>query len=165
VKNSLPSYREVFSSFLHGRKREVLLSGLLLLLLALTASVIRHPSFLALFGLASSPPAVTPQADSLDEADAELLKVAALASEETTSGKFRSGGLGLSRTAWEVLHGTPESTGPDLMVYQDKTSTYKITYQQNLVWEIEKAWGTTSPVPQQARARIRRYLPLDSRLT
>lgn len=165
MKNSSPSYREVLSSLLHGRRRVLLLGGLFLLLLILTASVIHHPSFRALFGLSSPPPAVTPQAETSDDADTELMRVATLASEETTSGRFRSGGLGLSRTDWEVLHGVPEAPAPELLVYQDKTFTYKITYQQNLVWQLEKSWGTTTPVPQQARARIRRYLPLDSRLT
>lgn len=164
MKNSSPSYREVLSSLLHGQRRALLLGGLFLSLLTLTVSIIHHPSFLALFGLSSPPPAVTAQAENLDDADTELIRVATLASEETTSGKFRSGGLGLSRTDWEVLHGTPESPALDLLVYQDNAFTYKITYQQNLVWQIEKSWGTTSPVPQQARARIRRYLPLDSHL-
>ena len=72
-------------------------------------------------------------------------------------------GLGLTRTSWEVLHGRPESSGPHAVVYQD--NTYKVTYQQELVWQIEKSWGTIAPTPQQARARIRRYLPLDSHLT
>ena len=161
VKKSSPQNLDMSPS-LRDRRRVLLLGSLFLLLLALTVSVIRHPSFLVWFGLSSSAPATMPETDDTDNADVDLITVAALASEETTSGKFRSGGLGLSRTAWEVLHGTPETISPDTLVYQD--NTYKVTYQQDLVWQIEKSWGTTSPVPQQVRARIRRYLPLDSHL-
>ena len=146
---------------LYTRKRMLFLGGGFLLLLGITVSVIRQPTVLSLF--ATSAPPQEQHATEEERADAELMTVAALAVEETTVGRFRSGGLGLTRTGWEVLHGKPESPGVETIVYQD--NTYKVTYQQNLVWQIEKSWGTTSPVPKQARARIRRYLPLDSRLT
>jgi hypothetical protein len=163
MENSSPTYSKKLSSLLRGHRRALFLGSLCLLLLTLTISVVRHPSFLTLFGLAAPSPVAVPQVDALDDPDLEFMRVAALASEETTSGKFRSGGLGLSRTAWEVLHGTAESTNPDTLIYQD--NSYKVTYQQNLVWQIEKSWGKSSPAAQQARTRIRRYLPLDSHLT
>ena len=161
VKNSSPQQPDTVPS-LHHRRRITFLGLLFLLLLAVGISIIRHPTFLSLFGI-SPPQEQKLNAREEDDTDAEIMTVATPSSEETTTSKFRSGGLGLTRTSWEVLHGRPESSDPHAVVYQD--NTYKVTYQRELVWQIEKSWGTTAPTPQQARARIRRYLPLDSHLT
>lgn len=161
VKNSSTQHPDTAPPPYH-RRRIIFLGLLFLLFLAVGISVIRHPFFLLLFGF-SSPQEQQPSVEEEDNIDADLMTIAALASEEKMSEKFRSGGLGLSRTAWEVLHGKPEALGPSSIAYQD--NAYKVVYQQDLVWQIEKSWGTTSPVPKQARARIRRYLPLDSHLT
>src|SRR5581483_3606084 len=160
VKNSSPQHLDLVPSS-HRRRRVIFLGLLFLLLLAVGISVIRHPFFPFLFGVSSSQ-GQSPNAEE-ENTDTDVMTVAALASEETAIDKFRSGGLGLTRTSWELLHGKPEALGVDSIVYQD--SAYKVTYQQDLVWQIEKSWGTTTPALQQARARIRRYLPLDSRLS
>jgi hypothetical protein len=133
-----------------------------LLLLASGVSIIRQPSFLSLVGFSSPPQKQESEADEEDSTQVDFLTVAALSSEETDVRKFRSGGLGLTRTSWEVLHGKPEAVGPVTVVYQEKT--YTVMYQQDLVWQIEKSWGTMSPTSREARTRIRRYLPLDSHL-
>ena len=154
------SYTPDTASLLHRRRRIFLLGLIFLLFLASGISVIRHSSFLSLFGF-SSPQNQENDAD-IDDTNVDFLTVAAPASEDSDSSKFRSGGLGLTRTSWEVLHGIPEAADPVSVVYQEKT--YTVTYQQDLVWQIEKSWGATPPAPQQARTRIRRYLPLDSHL-
>ena len=79
--------------------------------------------------------------------DADFMTVAALSSEETDIGKFRSGGLGLRGRVGKYCTDRPESAGPYTVVYQEKT--YKVTYQQDLVWQIEKSWGTTSPTSKK----------------
>src|SRR5262249_13554389 len=73
---------------------------------------------------------------------------------------FRSGGLGLSRTAWELLHGKPDRVANEIFLYQGKT--YKVTYQHDMVWQLERAWERPGITLDQVRARIRRYFPLDS---
>ncbi len=148
---------------LRNRGKLFLLGSLFLLLLTIGVSVIRQPSFLPWFGLSSPPQEQEHETTDEEEGSAvDLMTVAALSLEETTTGRFRSGGLGLSRTTWEILHGQPEQPSATETLYQGKT--YKVTYRQDLVWQIEKSWGTTNPTPKQARTRIRRYLPLDSRL-
>jgi hypothetical protein len=76
------------------------------------------------------------------------------------SALVRSGGLGLSRTAWELLHGKPDRIVNEIFLYQGKT--YKVTYQHDIVWQLEKAWERPGIALAQVRARIRRYVPLDS---
>jgi len=131
-----------------------------LLLLTIGIRVIQQPAFLSLFGFFSSPQKQEREANEEDSTSVDFFTVAALAIEETTVGKFRSGGLGLSQSAWEVLHGQPEQPTSTDVLYQGKT--YKVTYQQERVWQIEKSWGMTTPTMKEARTRIRRYLPLDS---
>ena len=148
--------------FPRNREQVFFLGLIFLLLLAIGVSVIRQSSFLSLVGFSSPPQKKESEADEEDSTHVDFLTVAALSSEETDIGKFRSGGLGLTRTSWEVLHGKPEAVGPVTVVYQEKM--YTVMYQQDLVWQIEKSWGTTSPTSKEARTRIRRYLPLDSHL-
>ena len=161
MKKPLPQKPDTTSSFCN--KGRVFFLGLILLsLLASGVSVIRQPSLLSFVGFSSPPQKQGSEADGEDSTQIDFTTVAALSSEETDIRKFRSGGLGLTRTSWEVLHGKPEAVGPVTVMYQEKT--YTVTYQQDLVWQIEKSWGTTSPTSKEARTRIRRYLPLDSHL-
>ncbi|MBM4258158.1 MAG: hypothetical protein FJ147_19975 [Deltaproteobacteria bacterium] len=141
----------------------MLLLGLIfLLLLIIGVHVVRQPSFLSFLGFSAPPPQPRPAAEEDENASIDFLTVAALAIEETTSGKFRSGGLGLARTAWEVLRGQPERPSISETFYQGKT--YRVTYQQERVWQIDKSWGEKTPTVGEARSRVRRYLPLDSSL-
>lgn len=80
--------------------------------------------------------------------------------EDVTTRGFQSGGLGLSRAAWEVLRGKPQRVG-EWFLYQGKT--YSVSYQQDIVWHLKCAWKRPGLELAQARARARRYLPLDSR--
>ena len=149
-----------------NRGRTLLLGLLFLFLFAIGVRIIQQSSFLPLFGFSSPPQKQDTPTDEDDSTSVDFLTVSTLALEETTAGKFRSGGLGLSRPAWEILHGQPEQPNTTEILYHlYQGKTYKVTYQQDRVWQIEKLWGTTSLTSKEARARIRRYLPLDSHLT
>jgi hypothetical protein len=80
--------------------------------------------------------------------------------EDVTTRGFQSGGLGLSRSAWEVLRGKPQRVG-EWFLYQKQT--YAVSYQQEIVWRLKCTWKRPGLDLVQARARARRYLPLDSR--
>ena len=80
--------------------------------------------------------------------------------EDITTRGFQSGGLGLSRSAWEVLRGKPQRDG-EWFLYQGKM--YSVSYQQNIVWQLKCTWKRPGADLVQTRARARRYLPLDSR--
>lgn len=79
--------------------------------------------------------------------------------QEITTQGFRSGGLGLERTAWEVLHGKAEATDENEASYHKES--YHVVYQQGLVWQLAKQWKPPGIPLAQARSRVRRYLPLD----
>jgi hypothetical protein len=161
VKNAAP--RKPDSALPSHRRVRVFLLGLIfLLLLASGVGVVQHSSFFSLFGSSLPPQRHTQPAEDGESAGPDFLNVATLTVEETTTGKFRSGGLGLARSAWEVLRGQPERPGVIEALYQGKT--YKVTYQRGRVWQIEKSWGTPPLTTKEARTRARRYLPLDSHL-
>jgi len=80
--------------------------------------------------------------------------------EDALARGFRSGGLGLSRGAWEFLHGRPDRIVDEIFLYQGMT--YKVTYQHDIIWQLEKMWEQSGIGLAQVRARIRRYIPLDS---
>jgi hypothetical protein len=80
--------------------------------------------------------------------------------EDITTRGFQSGGLGLSRSAWEVLRGKPQRDG-EWFLYQGKM--YSVSYQQDIVWQLKCTWKRPGFDLVQTRARARRYLPLDSR--
>jgi hypothetical protein len=76
--------------------------------------------------------------------------------EDITTRGFQSGGLGLSRSAWEVLRGKPQHIG-DWFLYQGQT--YSVSYHQGIVWQLKCTWKRPGFDLVQARARARRYLP------
>lgn len=78
--------------------------------------------------------------------------------EDVTTRGFQSGGLGLSRAAWEVLRGKPQRVG-EWFLYQGQT--YAVSYQQDIVWQLKCTWK--KPGVDLVQARARRYLPLDGR--
>ena len=80
--------------------------------------------------------------------------------EDVTTRGFQSGGLGLSRTAWEVLHGKQSKRVGEWFLYQGQT--YAVAYQQDIVWQLKCTWKQPGLELDQVRARARRYLPLDS---
>jgi hypothetical protein len=161
AKNTAPQKSDT-ALFPYSRVRVLLFGLTFLLLLVAGVRVLQQPSFLPLFGFAPPPQPQKDPAENDESASIDFLTVATLAIEETTAGKFRSGGLGLTRSAWEVLRGEPERPGITEVLYQGQT--YKVTYQHDRVWQIEKSWGTTPPTTREVRARVRRYLPLDSHL-
>ncbi len=79
--------------------------------------------------------------------------------EDMTTRGFQSGGLGLSRAAWEVLRGKPQRVG-ERFLYRGQT--YSVSYQQGLVWQLKCTWKRPGFALGHARTRSRRYLPLDS---
>ena len=81
--------------------------------------------------------------------------------EDVTTRGFQSGGLGLSRTAWEMLRGKPQQDG-EWFLYRGKT--FAVSYQQDQVWRLKCVWKQPGLALDQVRAKTRRYLPLDSRL-
>jgi hypothetical protein len=80
--------------------------------------------------------------------------------EDVTTRGFQSGGLGLSRAAWEMLRGKPQQDG-EWFLYRGKT--FAVAYQQDQVWRLKCAWKRPGLALDQVRAKTRRYLPLDSR--
>jgi hypothetical protein len=80
--------------------------------------------------------------------------------EDVTTRGFQSGGLGLSRTAWETLRGKPRRVG-EWFLYQGQA--YSVSYQEDIVWRLKCVWKRPGLQLAQARTRARRYLPLDSR--
>ncbi|NOT56165.1 MAG: hypothetical protein HOP18_16315, partial [Deltaproteobacteria bacterium] len=80
--------------------------------------------------------------------------------EDVTTRGFQSGGLGLSRAAWEMLRGKPQRDG-EWFLYRGKT--FAVAYQQDQVWRLKCVWKQPGLALDQVRAKTRRYLPLDSR--
>jgi hypothetical protein len=79
--------------------------------------------------------------------------------EDVTTRGFQSGGLGLSRSAWQVLRGKQSKRVGEWFLYQGQT--YTVSYQQDIVWQLKCTWKR--PGFDLVQARARRYLPLDSR--
>lgn len=79
--------------------------------------------------------------------------------EDMTTRGFQSGGLGLSRAAWEVLRGKPQQKDT-WFLYQGKT--FAVFYQQDMVWRLKCTWKQPGLELDKVRAKVRRYLPLDS---
>ncbi len=80
--------------------------------------------------------------------------------EDAIARGFQSGGLGLSRQAWEVLHGKQPKRVGEWFQYQGQTDT--VAYRQEMVWQLKHTWKQPGLELAQARVRVRRYLPLDS---
>ena len=132
------------------RKPMFLITGLLVLLGI--AVVVRRFT-----PLPSQPLPVPSQEQRPEEA---LLSDPLPQAEDITTRGFQSGGLGLSRSAWEVLRGKPQRDG-EWFLYQGKI--YSVSYQQGIVWQLKCTWKRPGVDLVQTRARARRYLPLDSR--
>ena len=92
--------------------------------------------------------------------ETELLSTPIPQAEDVTARRFQSGGLGLSRQAWEVLHGKQPKRVGEWFQYQGQT--YTVSYRQEMVWQLKCAWKQPGLGLEQARMRVRRYLPLDS---
>ena len=132
------------------RKPLLIIIGLLVLLGI--AVVVRR-----LTPLPPQPPPVPPQEQQPEEA---LFSDSIPPAEDVTTRGFQSGGLGLSRSAWEVLHGKQPKRVGEWFLYQE--SMYSVFYQQHIVWQLKCTWKRPGFDLVQARARARRYLPLDS---
>lgn len=59
-----------------------------------------------------------------------------------------------------MLRGKPQPAG-GWFLYQEHT--YAVSYQQDIVWQLKCTWKRPGFDLVQVRARVRRYLPLDSR--
>jgi hypothetical protein len=133
------------------RKSSLIIPGLLVLF-GIAVMMLRYPLFLR-----QKPPPPQPQGRSSETA---LFSDPIPQAEDVTTRGFQSGGLGLSRTAWEMLRGKPRRVGKWLL-YQGQT--YSVSYQQDIIWQLKCAWKRPGLELAQARTRARRYLPLDSR--
>jgi hypothetical protein len=103
-------------------------------------------------------PAVPPQEQQPEE---PLFSDPILPAEDVTTRGFQSGGLGLSRSAWEVLRGKQPKRVGEWFLYQGQTCA--VFYQQGIVWQLKCTWKRPGANLSQVRTRARRYLPLDSR--
>ena len=72
-----------------------------------------------------------------------------------------SGGIGLSRAAWESIHG-PGNPGQSLVTYDN--GTYAVGFQDDTVTFIEVAWPPPGLEITDAESAVRRLLPADARL-
>ena len=132
------------------RKPLLIIIGLLVLL-GLAVAVRR------LTPLPPQPPPVPPE----QRPEEALFSDPIPPAEDVTTRGFQSGGLGLSRSAWEVLHGKQSKRVGEWFLYQEQM--YSVFYQQHLVWQLKCTWKRPRFDLVQARDRSRRYLPLDSR--
>ena len=77
-----------------------------------------------------------------------------------------SGGLGLSKAAWETTHRQTDANGlgfqPAGVVYDHK---YDVVFREGNVWQIEQRWLTSNLVrPEQAAEESSRLIPGDRQL-
>jgi hypothetical protein len=73
---------------------------------------------------------------------------------------FRSGGLGLTREAWEARYGAPLETVLGVTIYAGGLS---VVYRNDKVWSITQGWETERTF-DEARAMAKTLLPADSTL-
>jgi hypothetical protein len=104
------------------------------------------------------PPPTVPSQEQLPEEP--LFRDPIPPAEDVTTRGFQSGGLGLSRSAWEVLRGKQPKRDGEWFLYQGQT--FAVSYQQDIVWQLKCTWKRPGFDLAQARSRARRYLPLDS---
>jgi hypothetical protein len=82
--------------------------------------------------------------------------------EPVVDDNYQSGGLGLSRQAWEDRHGAPGQKIGGFISYEG--TTYAVAYQMDNVWHLEKSWGSTGVSLDEARAESKTLIPSDSQL-
>ena len=89
---------------------------------------------LVLLGIAVVVRRLTPLPPQEQRPEEALLSDPIPPAEDVTTRGFQSGGLGLSRSAWEVLRGKPQRVG-EWFFYQRQT--YAVSYQQEVVWQLK----------------------------
>lgn len=109
--------------------------------------------------LAPPPPQPLPVPPQEKPPEAELFSDPIPQAENVTAQGFQSGGLGLSRQAWEILHGKQPKRVGEWFQYQGQT--YSVSFRQEMVWQLKCTWKQPGIELAQARVRVRRYLPLD----
>ncbi|MCG8348195.1 MAG: hypothetical protein MI924_10505 [Chloroflexales bacterium] len=73
---------------------------------------------------------------------------------------FQSGGLGLTREAWEARYGAPLETMLGVTIY---TGGLSVIYRNDKIWSITQVWETERTF-DEARAMAKALLPADSTL-
>lgn len=77
---------------------------------------------------------------------------------------FISGGLGLSRSAWEAAHGRPGREDAGFVSYEG--GKFVVSFRDGRVWRIERVWGDRAPVSADAaQAEGRSLIPSDAALS
>jgi hypothetical protein len=80
-----------------------------------------------------------------------------------TARPFASGGLGLSRSEWERLHGAP--TRDDGLFLSYKDGAYVATFVYGNLHHAERVWGDRNPVTLQVAREVGKTLiPVDAQL-
>ena len=78
-----------------------------------------------------------------------------------TNKDITSGGIGLSRAAWEAVHGPPGTDPLGYIPYE--TGKYRLIYGNGNVWMIDVRCEPSSPVSlDAARAESKRLIPADA---
>src|SRR5262249_48060732 len=72
-----------------------------------------------------------------------------------------SGGLGLSRAAWESAHGPPVGADGERRAYGD--GRLVVGFRDGNVASLELVWGDRPPILEEARIAGRGWLPQDAR--
>lgn len=87
-----------------------------------------------------------------------------------TAPRFHSGGLGLTRSDWEAIHGSGSKDNSGWFHYANEA--YVIDFAswstpEYSAWHIERQWGWPRPKPvplDEARSEARSLIPTDSKL-
>lgn len=74
---------------------------------------------------------------------------------------YASRGLGLSRAAWEELHGKPTRDVGDILFYG---SDVNVMFFDNAVWNLSQSFGDPGISVSEARDMARLWLPKDAKL-
>ncbi len=74
---------------------------------------------------------------------------------------LRSGGIGLPRDRWEIIHGSPDPRSGRFVVYGN--GTFIVDYEAGRLWFLEKVWRNGETVKlADARLNAAVLMPLDS---
>lgn len=78
---------------------------------------------------------------------------------------LQSGGLGLSRTEWELLHGRAASQDSGYVYYDDERGRFIINFMASRAAYIKRSYRDSAGVSlDDARSESRKLIPIDSRL-
>lgn len=81
------------------------------------------------------------------------------ATTRTATSTFSSGGLGLTRTEWDIHH-EPDTGDQNTVSYDQKT--YRVTFLNGTVWSLTRLWDTAGVALDDARLAGKALIPADS---